>query len=247
MSKLLIVTGASAGIGAATARMAPSLGWDRVVVHYGRDAASAEAVAKDIRASGAEAHVLQADVADPEAISGMFAQLSDLSPGPVGLVNNAGTVSPTGSLADLTPERVRRVFEINVFGAVEMARQAVLLMRSWQAGGAIANVTSISSRLGSANQYVDYAGSKGAMDSITLGMADELAPEGIRVNAIRPGLIATGLHAKGGEPDRLEKIGHTPPMGRPGTAEEVAQTILWSLSDQASYVTKAILDVAGGR
>lgn len=152
-----------------------------------------------------------------------------------------------GSLADLTPERVKKVFEVNVFGAIEVARQAVGVMRNWGAGGAIVNVSSAAARLGSAGQYVDYAASKGAIDTLTLGLADELAPEGIRVNAIRPGLIETGIHAKGGDPERLDRLGATPPMGRPGTAEECAEAILWLLSERAGYVTRSILDVAGGR
>lgn len=247
MTNLLVVTGASAGIGAATARLAPQHGWERVVVHYGRDRNGAEAVAEDIRAQGAEAQVMQADVSDMDAVAGMFAAISAMPPGLMGLVNNAGVVSPTGSLADLTPDRIRRVFEINVFGAIEVARQSVAIMRDWGLGGGIVNISSAAARLGSANQYVDYAATKGAIDTLTIGLADELAPEGIRVNAIRPGLIATDIHAKGGVPDRLDKIGHTPPMGRPGTAEECAEAILWLLSDKASYVTKTFMDVAGGR
>lgn len=247
MTRLLVVTGASAGIGAATARIAPEHGWQRVVVHYGRDRAGAEAVAADLTAQGAEAHVMQADVADMAAVQDMFARIAALAPGPFDLVNNAGIVSPTGSLADLTPERVRQVFEVNVFGAVEVARQAVAVMRDWGQGGGIVNLSSAAARLGSANQYIDYAATKGAIDTLTIGMADELAAEGIRVNAIRPGLIETEIHAKGGVPDRLEKIGHTPPMGRPGTARECAEAILWLLSDRASYVTKSFVDVAGGR
>uniref|UniRef100_A0A2A3K093 Glucose 1-dehydrogenase (NAD(P)(+)) n=1 Tax=Alloyangia mangrovi TaxID=1779329 RepID=A0A2A3K093_9RHOB len=161
-------------------------------------------------------------------------------------MNNAGIVAPTGSLAELTPDRVRRVFEVNVFGAIEVARQAVAYMRA-HAGGGIVNVSSVAARLGSARQYMDYAASKGAIDTFTLGLADELAPEGIRVNAVRPGLIETAIHAKGGEPDRLARIGHTPPLGRAGTAEEVAESVLWLLSDRAGYVTRSILDVGGGR
>lgn len=247
MSNLLLVTGASNGIGAATARLAPDFGWQRVIVHYGRDKDAAEAVAHDIRAKGAEAHVMQADIGDTDAIAGLLAEVAALSPGAIGLVNNAGIVTPKGVLADRTPEQVRRVFEVNVMGAIEVVRQTVALMRSWGQGGGIVNVSSAAARLGSGNQYIDYAASKGAIDTLTLGLADELAPEGIRVNAIRPGLIATELHAKGGEPDRLERIGHTAPLGRPGTAEECAKAILWLLSDGASYVTREIMDVAGGR
>ncbi|MDJ0822074.1 MAG: SDR family oxidoreductase [Paracoccaceae bacterium] len=247
MSGLLVITGASAGIGAATARLAPAHGWARVVVHYGRDRDGAEAVAADVRATGAEVHVMQADVADPGAVAALFDQVGALPPGPLGLVNNAGIVAPTGSLADLTPDRVRQVFAVNVLGAIEVARQAVGIMRARGHGGGIVNISSAAARLGSANQYVDYAASKGAIDTFTLGLADELAPEGIRVNAIRPGIIDTALHGKGGLPDRAKQLGPTAPLGRAGTAEECAEAILWLLSDHASYVTRSILDVAGGR
>lgn len=247
MSSLLVVTGASAGIGAATARLAVMSGWGRVVVHYGQDLKGANAVASQVEAMGGEAHVIRADVADPRQVAGLFNRVAALNPGRMGLVNNAGIVAPHGSIADLTPARVRRVFEVNVFGAIEVARQAVRVMRAWDMGGAIVNVSSAASRLGSAHQYIDYAASKGAIDTLTLGLADELAPEGIRVNAIRPGLIATEIHAKGGQPDRLKRLGSTPPMGRPGTAEECAEAILWMLSERASYVTRSILDVSGGR
>ncbi|WP_417719994.1 SDR family oxidoreductase [Salipiger sp.] len=246
MSRLLLVTGASAGIGAAVARLAPSQGWERVVVHYGRDREGAEAVAGDIRAEGAEALVMQADVADMSAIAGLFARISELPSGPLDLVNNAGIVSPGGPIAERTPEVVRRVFEVNVFGAFEVARLAVAYMRAHEGGG-IVNISSAAARLGSAGMYIDYAASKGAIDTMTLGLADELAAEGIRVNAVRPGLIETAIHAKGNDPDRLARIGHTPPLGRPGAASEVAEGVLWLLSDKASYVTRTILDVTGGR
>lgn len=246
MSRLLLITGASAGIGAATARLAPSLGWERVIVHYGQDRAGAEAVATDIRAAGAEAHVMQADVSDPKAIAALFQQIAALPPGPLDLVNNAGIVSPMGPLAEITPERIARVFEVNVFGALEVIRQAVAYMRA-NAGGGIVNISSAAARLGAPGMYVDYAASKGAIDTLTIGLADELAPEGIRVNAVRPGLIETAIHAKGNDPDRLSRIGHTPPMGRPGTAREVAEGVLWLLSDRAGYVTRTILDITGGR
>ncbi|SMX50500.1 SDR family oxidoreductase [Maliponia aquimaris] len=247
MNSLLIVTGASAGIGAATARMAAFSGWQRIVVHYGQDKAGAETTASMVESMGAQAYLLQADVSKPKAIEKMFAKLQELKPGPVGLVNNAGIVSPQGTIADLTPERVQKVFAVNVFGAIEVARQTVGLIRAWGHGGGIVNISSAAARLGSANQYIDYAATKGAIDTFTLGLADELAPEGIRVNAIRPGLIETAIHAKGGQPDRLEKLGRTPPMRRPGTSEEVAEAVLWLLSERSSYVTRTILDVAGGR
>ncbi|KUF11476.1 SDR family oxidoreductase [Pseudoponticoccus marisrubri] len=247
MSGLLVVTGASAGIGAATAQLAAMSGWGRVVVHYGRDAEGAHETAAAVEAMGAEAHVLQTDIGAPKQVEKLFARVAALKPGRLGLVNNAGIVAPPAGIAELTPDRVARLFRVNVLGAVEVARQAVALMRSWDRGGGIVNVSSAAARLGSANQYIDYAACKGAIDSFTLGLADELAPEGIRVNAIRPGLIETGIHAKGGQPDRLEQIGHTPPLGRPGRAEECAEAILWLLSERASYVTRTILDVAGGR
>ena len=247
MSGLLVITGASAGIGAATARLAPAHGWPRVLVHYGQDVDGAETVAADIRATGAEAHVIQADVANPAAVAALFEKVGALSPGPLGLVNNAGIVTQTGSLADLTPERVRQVFAVNVLGSIEVARQAVGVMRGWGQGGGIVNVSSAAARLGSANQYVDYAATKGAIDTLTLGLADELAPDGIRVNAIRPGIIDTALHGKGGLPDRAAQLGPSAPLGRAGTAEECAEAILWLLSDHASYVTRTIVDVAGGR
>lgn len=247
MNGLLIVTGASSGIGAATARMAAFSGWSRVAVHYGQDKAGAEATAATVESMGAQAYLFQADVSKPKAVGRMFDKLAELKPGRIGLVNNAGITSPSGSLMDLSPERVQKVFSVNVFGAIEVARRAVGLMRDWEKGGAIVNVSSAAARLGSANMYIDYAATKGAIDTFTLGLADELAPEGIRVNAIRPGLIETAIHAKGGVPDRLEKLGTTPPMGRPGSADECAEAILWLLSERASYVTRSILDVAGGR
>ncbi len=247
MNGLLIVTGASAGIGAATARMAAFSGWQRIVVHYGQDKAGAETTAAMVESMGAQAYLIQADVSKPKAIEKMFTKIRALKPGPVGLVNNAGIVSPHGSIADLTPERVEKVFSVNVFGAIEVARQSVTLIRDWGLGGSIVNLSSMAARLGSPHQYVDYAATKGAIDTFTVGLADELAAEGIRVNAIRPGLIETGIHAKGGQPDRLDRLAPSTPMGRAGTAEECAEAILWLLSDRASYITRSILDVAGGR
>lgn len=247
MSKILIVTGASAGIGAATARLAPAKGYDRIVVHYGRDKAGAEAVAADVRAAGAQALVLGADVSDMGAIASMFEAIAALEPGALHLMNNAGIVAPKGGIADLTPERVSQVFAVNVFGAVEVIRQSVQLMRQWGLGGSIVNISSAAARLGAPGEYTDYAASKGAIDTLTTGLALELAKEGIRVNSLRPGPIETEIHAKGGQPDRLKGMSDKIPMGRAGTAQEIAASALWLLSEEASYVTNAFLDVTGGR
>jgi glucose 1-dehydrogenase len=240
----VLITGGSAGIGAACARMAAAQGRD-VILTYNTDAAAAEGVAADIRALGRQARVIRCDVAQPAQIDALFAALDPATP--IDLVNNAGIVGPTASLADLTPERLTQMFAVNVVGAILVARGAVAHMRAAPRRGHIVNISSAAARLGSANQYIDYAASKGAIDTLTLGLADELAPEGIRVNAVRPGLIETAIHAKGGEPDRLERLGHTVPMRRAGHADEVASAVLWLLSDAASYVTRALLDVAGGR
>ena len=242
----LLITGGSAGIGAATARMGAARGYDRVVITYSRDSAGAEAVVRDIHSAGSKGHAICADVKDPDAITSLFDQLRALPPAPLHFVNNAGIVAPTGSLQDLTPERVTHIFSVNVLGAIESARQAVDYMRTHH-GGHMVDISSAAARHGSPHQYVDYAATKGAIETFTIGIAHELAAEGIRVNGLRPGLIETDIHAKGGVPDRLDKIGHTPPMGRPGTADEVAEGILWLLSDQARYVTGTILDVTGGR
>lgn len=243
---ILLVTGGSAGIGAATARMGATRGYSDVIVTYSSDATGAAAVARDIEAAGVTAHAIRADVTDPEAVASLFAAVAALPPAPLHLVNNAGIVSPPGSLADLAPDRVARVFAVNVFGAIEVARQALIHMRAHQ-GGHMVNISSAAARQGSPHQYIDYAATKGAIETFTIGAAHELAKEGIRVNGLRPGLIETGIHARGGVPDRLAQIGHTPPMGRPGTPEEVAEGILWLLSDAARYVTGTILDVTGGR
>ncbi|SPF80597.1 SDR family oxidoreductase [Pseudoprimorskyibacter insulae] len=247
MSAVLLITGGSAGIGAATARAAATHGYSRVILTYRSDAEGAAAVVGDLKRQGVDAFAVKADVANHEDTDRLFNLLRTKAPAPLHLVNNAGVVTPSGSVADLTPDRVAQMFGINVFGLIEMSRQAVQYMRETGLGGHIVNISSIASRLGSANMYIDYAASKGAVDTFTLGLADELAPEGIRVNAIRPGLIETEIHAKGGVPDRLEKIGKTPPLGRPGTADEIADAVMYLLSNRASYVTRSILDVGGGR
>lgn len=243
MPRTLFVTGGSAGIGAACARMAAARGRD-VVLTFRSDMAGAEAVARDVEAAGRQARILRCDVAEPGQIDAAFAELGDT---PIDLVNNAGIAGTKASLADLDPERVAQMFSVNAVGALLVARAAVTHMRSCGTPGHIVNVSSVAARLGSAHQYIDYAATKGAVDTMTLGLADELASEGIRVNAVRPGLIATEIHAKGGEPDRLDRLGPGVPLGRPGSADEVAETILWLLSDAASYVTRTLVDVGGGR
>ncbi len=246
MAKILLITGASAGIGAATARLAARQGYD-VVVNYNSDSAGAEAVAADVRAAGQKALVIQADVSDPDQIDAMFAAI-DAGFGRLdALVNNAGVVDQTAKVTEMTHTRLRRMFDINVIGAMLVAKEAVLRMQSQGDGGAIVNISSAAARLGSGNQYVDYAMSKAAIDLFTKGLSDEVAADGIRVTAIRPGLIETEIHAKGGEPGRAQRLAHMVPMKREGSAEEVADAILYLLSDQASYITGTCLDVSGGR
>ena len=248
MDKVLLVTGASRGIGAATARLAARNGW-AVAVNYTANALAADEVVRAIRAAGGQAIAVQADVADEAQVLRLFetidAQLGRLT----GLVNNAGVVDVTARLDEMSVARWRRMFDINVIGSFLCAREAVRRMstRHGGAGGAIVNLSSAASRLGSAGQYLDYAAAKGAIDAFTLGLAKEVAAEGIRVNAVRPGLIETDIHASGGLPDRVRDLRHQVPMQRGGTADEVAQAIVWLLSDAASYTTMSLLDVSGGR
>lgn len=247
-SRVLLVTGASRGIGAATALLAATQGWD-VAVNYGHDRSAAEAVAAAVQAQGRRALTLQADVADDGAVSAMF-QALDRELGPLaGLVNNAGVVDLAARVDQMSAARVQRMFAVNVFGSMACAREAVRRMstRHGGAGGAIVNLSSAAARIGAPGQYVDYAASKAAIDAFTLGLAREVAAEGIRVNAVRPGIILTDIHASGGEPDRAQRLAAQVPMQRAGSAEEVAQAIVWLLSAQASYTTGAVLDVTGGR
>ena len=248
MNSLLLVTGGSRGIGASVARQAAVRGYD-VVVNYTRDAQAAEAVAADVRAAGREAWTFQADVGDEAQVLAMFAMLDGLKRPLTALVNNAGVVDQPQRVDAMSGERFRRMFAINVFGSLYCAREAVRRMSTKHggAGGAIVNLSSAAAKLGSPNQYVDYAAAKGAIDTFTLGLAREVATEGIRVNAVRPGIIDTEIHASGGLPDRARQLAPMVPMQRAGTADEVAQAVVWLLSGASSYSTGALLDVSGGR
>jgi NAD(P)-dependent dehydrogenase (short-subunit alcohol dehydrogenase family) len=245
---VLLVTGGSRGIGAATALLAAQQGW-AVAVNYTLNEQAAADVVHAIRATGGTAVAVQANVANEGQVLDMFRQI-DATLGPLtGLVNNAGVVDVSARLDEMRMARWRRMFEINVIGSMLCAREAILRMstRHGGRGGSIVNLSSAASRLGSPGQYVDYAAAKGAIDAFTIGLAKEVAAEGIRVNAVRPGLIETEIHASGGLPNRVRDLQHQVPMQRGGTAEEVAQTIIWLLSDAASYTTMSLLDVSGGR
>ncbi len=246
MKPVMLITGGSAGIGAACARIAAARGYD-LALNYRSDDASAEAVAEACRAAGAAVLLCKGDVADPQAIADIYDQIDAQYGRLDALVNNAGVVDQTAKVTDVTHARLRRMFDINVIGAILVAKEAVLRMQAGGRGGVIVNISSAAARLGSGNQYVDYAASKAAIDTFTKGLSDEVAADNIRVMAIRPGLIETELHAKGGEPGRADKLAHMVPMKRKGSAEEVAQAIMWLCSEEASYVTGSTLDVTGGR
>lgn len=241
-----LITGASSGIGAATATLAAERGFD-VMVCYRSDRQGAQATADAAQASGARALIHQADVSNSQDIDGIYATL-DAEFGRIdALVNNAGIVGQTAPVTAFDNARLVEIFQTNVIGAILVAKEAVVRMKAQGQGGAIVNVGSVAARLGSANQYVDYAASKAAIDTFTKGLSDEVASDNIRVNSLRPGLIDTPIHGKGGDPDRAERLAHMVPMGRTGSALEIAQAIIWLLSPEASYVTGATLDVSGGR
>ena len=251
----VLVTGGGRGIGRAASLLCAARGW-AVAVNYAHDAAAAEAVVAAIREQGGRALAVRADVASDAEVRAMFEAIDAALPPLAGLVNNAGVVDLPARVDAMTPERLQRMFAINVFGSFHCAREAVRRMTTRVAasapagahrGGAIVNLSSAAAKLGAPRQYVDYAAAKGAIESFTIGLAKEVAGEGIRVNAVRPGIIETEIHASGGEPDRARLLAPQVPMQRAGSAEEVAQAIAWLLSDAASYTTGALLDVSGGR
>jgi len=248
VEQILLVTGGSRGIGAATALLAGANGY-AVAVNYVSHRAAADDVVRRLRDAGGRAVAVQGDVASEPDVLRMFAEVDAQLGRLTALVNNAGVVDVTARLEAMSGERLKRMFDINVIGSLLCAREAVKRMstRHGGGGGAIVNVSSAASRIGAPGQYLDYAAAKGAIDAFTIGLAKEVAGEGIRVNAVRPGLIDTEIHASGGLPDRVRELAHLVPMGRGGTADEVAQAIVWLLSPQASYTTMSLLDVSGAR
>jgi NAD(P)-dependent dehydrogenase (short-subunit alcohol dehydrogenase family) len=246
--RILLVTGGGRGIGAATAILAAQQGW-AVAVNYAKDAPSAAQVVKHITEQGGQAQAFQANVAEEDQVMAMFSAIDQHMGRVSGLVNNAGVVDVYARVDEMSVARLKRMFDVNVLGSFICAREAVRRMSPKHGGngGSIVNVSSAASRIGSPGQYVDYASAKGAIDSFTLGLAKEVAAEGIRVNAVRPGLIDTEIHASGGKPNRVKDLQHLIPAQRGGTADEVAQAIVWLLSDAASYTTMSLVDVSGGR
>lgn len=243
MSRAIVITGGSRGIGRAAALQAGARGWS-VAVNYVRDAAAAEEVVAGIAKAGGKAIAVQGDVAEEADVLRLF-DAAETAFGPLsGVVVNSGVVAPPSRLTDMDLARLRRMFDINLLGAMLTAREGA---RRLTQGGSIVLVSSAAARLGGPNEYVDYAASKGALDTLAIGLSKELGPQGIRVNSIRPGLIETDIHASGGQPDRAQRLGTSAPLGRPGRADEVGEAIVWLLSDAASYVTGSIMDVTGGR
>ncbi|MEP2784038.1 MAG: SDR family oxidoreductase [Pseudoruegeria sp.] len=244
----MLITGASSGIGAALAELAAQNGWD-IGVNYRADKAGAETVAKKIHSAGGRVTLLQADIADAEQVKRMFRECTDTLGSIASLINNAGVTAPGQRVEEMSVNRLQDIFQVNTLGSIYCAQEAVRHMakRYGGTGGTIVNVSSVAARLGSAGEYVDYAAAKAAIDTFTIGLAQENADEGIRVNAVRPGITDTPIHARGGAPGRAERLKDRIPMKRPGTPKEIAEAILWFASEQSSYATGSILDIAGGR
>jgi NAD(P)-dependent dehydrogenase (short-subunit alcohol dehydrogenase family) len=244
----LLITGGSRGIGAATALLAAQRGY-AVAVNYTANSLAADEIVRQIRAQGGNAMAVQADVGIEAQVMAMFQKIDAKLGRLTALVNNAGVVDVAARVDEMSVERLKRMFDINVVGSFVCAREAVKRMstRHGGSGGVIVNVSSAAARLGGSGQYVDYAASKGAIDTLTIGLAKEVALEGIRVNAVCPGIIETDIHASGGQPDRARQMAPLVPMQRAGSADEVAQAIVWLLSDASSYTTGTLLDVTGGR
>lgn len=248
MDKVILITGASRGIGAATALLAARQGY-RICINYHTDDAAAQQVLDQVRALGAEAIAARADASVEDEVVQLFQRI-DQELGPMtALVNNAGTIAQQSRVEDMSEFRLLKMMKTNIVGPMLCAKHALRRMsrRHGGKGGSIVNVSSVAARLGSPAEYVDYAASKGALDTFTLGLSKEVAGEGVRVNAVRPGYIHTGFHALSGDPDRVGKLEPGIPMGRGGQPEEVAEAIMWLLSDQASYATGTFIDLGGGR
>jgi len=248
MNKAIIITGASRGIGAETAILAAKLGYD-ICINYRSNITAAKNILDQVKKYGANAITIQADISKESEIINLFKRVDKELGTVTALVNNAGILETQTRIESISSERLERIFKLNVIGSTLCAREAIKRMSKKHGGkgGAIVNLSSRASVLGSPNEYVDYAMSKGAIDTLTIGLAKEVAEEGIRVNAVRPGIIDTEIHASGGVPDRAEKLKNGIPMKRAGTALEVAKAIMWLLSDDASFSTGTFIDVSGGR
>ncbi len=246
--KAVLITGASRGIGRATAILCGAKGWS-VAINYQSNQDAAEQTALAVRQAGGKAITVRGDVTIEADVLAMFDASASALGALSGVVVNAGVVAPASPLADMALDRLKRMFEVNILGAYLCAREGARRLGTDRGGlgGSIVLISSAASRLGSPFEYVDYAGSKAALDTLAIGLAKELAQYKVRVNAVRPGLIETDIHASGGQPDREQRIGSTTPLGRPGRPQEVGEAVVWLLSDAASYTSGAILDVAGGR